>query len=420
MGFADHYLAKHSDTLVSVNTKPDNDLQIIVIIPSFDEPTPEVSLESVLRCTPPDCKTEVLILTNWPEDAPDKTKLRGARSFASVKKWIDLHKSPVVTFHPLLYPDMPAKYAGVGLARKTLMDEAVRRFNRIDNPSGIIVSLDADASCRDNYLKEVEVHFREHPSSDGCVIYFEHPLCGNEFPPAIYRAVCLYELHLRYYIQSIRSTGYKNAYHTVGSAFAVRASAYCRQGGMNKRKAGEDFYFLQKFFELGSFTELNTTCVYPSPRPSDRVPFGTGPVMKKFETGIMENLLTYNPELFNILKVFFNEIPGFFSGENTAPSYLLQNTPPCLTEFLEKENFYGKLQEIRANSASSGTFLKRFYRWFNMFRILKFLNSGKKYHEDIPVTRAASILLRKAGKLNTNEEDPYRLLELFRKWERNQ
>ena len=36
---------------------------------------------------------------------------------------------------------------GVGLARKTGMDEAVRRFNAINNPEGIILNLDADCTC---------------------------------------------------------------------------------------------------------------------------------------------------------------------------------------------------------------------------------------------------------------------------------
>ena len=420
MGFADHYLAKHYQNSVTVSSPPDNDLRIIVIIPAYNESELTATLESLLRCKIPDGKTEVLILINWPENAPEDIKQKGEQSFHSLLAWTAAGTSCAVAFHPMLYADMPSKHAGVGLARKTLMDEAVRRFNITGNPAGIIVSLDADAVCRDNYLTEIESHFNNRPTADGCVIYFEHPLQGTKFPPSIYQAICLYELHLRYYLQSIRSTGFPNAFHTVGSAFAVRADAYCRQGGMNKRKAGEDFYFLQKFFELGNFTELNSTSVYPSPRPSDRVPFGTGPVMKKYETGKTEDFLTYNPELFTILTRFFKKIPDFFSGEETVVApYILQNAPLCLTEFLEKENFYVTIREIKANSASPVSFLKRFYRWFNMFRILKFLNTGKKYYEDLPVNLAAAILLNKSGIINTSEDDPYKLLELFREWERN-
>jgi hypothetical protein len=93
----------------------------------------------------------------------------------------------------------------------------------------------------------------------------------------VFDAVANYELHQRYYLLAVRYTGYPYAFHTVGSCFAVRAEAYCRAGGMSRRQAGEDFYFIQKLAGQGGFTECRSTSVYPSPRPSDRVPFGTGP-----------------------------------------------------------------------------------------------------------------------------------------------
>ena len=65
------------------------------------------------------------------------------------------------------------------------------------------------------------------------------------------------------------------SFHTIGSAFALTASAYTRQGGMNRRKAGEDFYFINKLIKGEIFGEINDTKVIPSPRISDRVPFGT-------------------------------------------------------------------------------------------------------------------------------------------------
>jgi hypothetical protein len=46
---------------------------------------------------------------------------------------------------------------------------------------------------------------------------------------------------------------------------------------MSRRQAGEDFYFIQKVAMQGRYGECRTTRVHPSPRPSDRVPFGTGP-----------------------------------------------------------------------------------------------------------------------------------------------
>src|SRR5262249_26021974 len=161
------------------------------------------------------------------------------------------------------------------------MDEALRRFDAVERPGGVIVGFDADCRCERNYLTAIERHFERNSNSPGCSIYFEHPLNGP-LEPAIYEAIAEYELHLRYYVQALRFGGFPHAFHTIGSSMAVRAGVYRKQGGMNKRKAGEDFYFLHKIIPLGGFTNLVETRVIPSPRASDRVPFGTGKAVCDF------------------------------------------------------------------------------------------------------------------------------------------
>ena len=81
-----------------------------------------------------------------------------------------------------------------------------------------------------------------------------------------------------------------------------------RQGGMNKRQAGEDFYFLHKIIPLGHFGEINTTRVIPSPRPSDRVPFGTGRAVRDYLA--THKFETYPLEAFRDLKQFFSIKPS--------------------------------------------------------------------------------------------------------------
>ena len=50
----------------------------------------------------------------------------------------------------------------------------------------------------------------------------------------------------------MKFAGYPWAMYTVGSAFAVTAEAYVKRGGMNRRQAGEDFYFLQNLAHIGT------------------------------------------------------------------------------------------------------------------------------------------------------------------------
>ena len=69
------------------------------------------------------------------------------------------------------------------------MDEAVRRFNLVQNSKGIIISFDADSICDNNYLVEIENNYNKYPLANGCSIYFEHPLSGDDFPDNIYKAI---------------------------------------------------------------------------------------------------------------------------------------------------------------------------------------------------------------------------------------
>lgn len=419
MGFADYYLAKHYENVISVSEPPDNNLQIIITIPAYNEPELDKTLKSLYACDPPGFKTEVLILINWPENSAGDIVQNSLAQYKSLKVWIKNNVSESISFHPLIYPDMPSKTAGVGLARKTLMDEAIRRFNLLNRPDGIIASFDADTLCEKNYLHELKKHFEDKPSSDGCVIYFEHPIEGDIFSTEVYKAICLYELHLRYYLQSIRSTGFRNAWHTIGSCFAIKASSYCKQGGMNKRKAGEDFYFLKKFFELGNFTELKSTCLTPSPRPSLRVPFGTGVIINEFKSSGKDDFMTYSPDLFNALKSFFDKISVLYNEDNEFMiNQLLNDLPHSIQAFLRQEHFTEKLNEIKRNSSSLSSFEKRFFRWFNLFKILKYLNFGKKWEANISVITAAHDFLLKKGFKDINDTSAFNLLKIFRVLER--
>jgi hypothetical protein len=172
------------------------------------------------------------------------------------------------------------------------------------------------------------------------------------------------------------------------SAFSFKAGEYCSQRGINTRKAGEDFYFLQKFFDLGSFTECNHIRIIPSPRPSDRVPFGTGPsVIERVKSG--KELKVFHPELFRIVGAFIKKIPS----SHTHSDNLKSGNHPLIPEFPNINNIQSVVSEIRANSSGPQAYTKRFFRWFNMFRVLKFMNHGRKTFPDIPVSMAASELL---------------------------
>ena len=421
MGFADQYFQKQKDNRSHIKAGPPNDLQYIVVIPCYYENRLIDSLESLYNCSRPEKSVEIIIVINSSSKAYNKVKEQNLKTYKQALEWIKGHSDNKLYYHIIYVPELSPKNAGAGYARKIGMDEAVRRFNMIQNHSGIIISFDADSICDNNYLVEIENNYNKYPLTNGCSIYFEHPLSGKDFPDIIYHAITLYELHLRYYVQSLRYISFPFAYHTVGSCFTVKALTYVKQGGMNKRKAGEDFYFLHKIIPLGNYTDINSTRVIPSPRPSHRVPFGTGPIINKFLINKKSEFMTYNPASFEDLIEFFNMVPGLFKQK---PEYIKNKTdrlPRAIKEFLERNNAVYKINEINNNCNNTNSFKRRFFGWFNAFTILKFLNfCTENYYPQISVISAANILLRKLGLLTSENLNEPELLKLLRHYERNQ
>ena len=265
MDFATRWLEERALFPELFAEKPDNKTGIIVAVPACDEPGIKDLLDSLALCEEPDCAVEILIVINAKADADEKCILNNRVCEQNIETWKTVNKNCFFRVFVFNAGQPAIKNWGVGLARKTGMDEALRRFNTIGNPGGIIACLDADCRTQSNYFVSIWKAYRDR-KTNGCSIYFEHPLSGNEYPEKIYKIITLYELHLRYYLQGLRYSGFPYAFHTVGSSMAVRASHYLRAGGMNRRQAGEDFYFIQKLVPLGGYFSLNTTTVYPSPR----------------------------------------------------------------------------------------------------------------------------------------------------------
>lgn len=418
MDFISSYLeSKTRDKSLFVNI-PQENTGIIITIPAFNEPGIIFTLNSLLKCKKPPCNVEVMVLVNAPPDAGISQVEQNIVCCKEMAEWEKKHRDK---YFNLLYYDAGISDDhgwGVGMARKMVMDEALRRFNIINNPAGVIVSLDADCLVSENYLAEIYEKLYRRNDRMACSIYFEHPLTGD-LPVKFYDAIARYELHLRYYYQALKYTGYPWAFHTVGSALAVRAEAYVKAGGMSKKQGAEDFYFIQKLVPAGGYFYLNSATVIPSPRISDRVPFGTGPVISKIARGDENEYLTYNPAAFVYLKEFFDKLELLYDVDMQKYEDIHTSLHKSIQEFLINNDWNEKIIEINNNTASKASFKKRFFNWFNMFRIVKYLNfthSGP-YLNKIPVDKAAFNLLEKTGK-SLPESGVYGLLRIYRQMER--
>jgi hypothetical protein len=85
---------------------------------------------------------------------------------------------------------------------------------------------------------------------------------------------------------------------------------------------------------------------------------------------------------------------------------------------MPEHEFISSLSEIRSNTATPGSFAKRFYNWFNMFMIIKYLNHvHATLFRKKPVTGEAVKLLSMAGQSQI-PGDTMEILETYRKLER--
>lgn len=418
LGFADFYFERQKDFQIKITAKPKGELKYIVVIPCYHEFEIHKTLDSIWNSKRPKFSIEVLIVINSSEDSHQEVLGQNIKTYNEVKNWIENHEDSSLRFFVVNEGNLPRKFAGAGLARKIGMDQAANRFNQIDNQNGFIVSLDADSRIRSDYFEEIEKHVLHYPKTNVFTIYFEHPIEGGEFNDSIYSAAATYELYLRYYKLALNYCGFPYSFYTVGSCFGVNAKAYVKQGGMNRKQAGEDFYFLHKVFPLGNCYEINSTCVYPSSRPSNRVPFGTGPMIKTI-TEQSGDFLTYNFEAFIELKSFLEKIQVLYRITDKNIHVFLNELTDSVSDFLIQNNFKESICEINQNSANLNTFTKRFFHWFDAFRILKYLNfSHEKYFSKNSLLNEAKRLFRLISDENLDEENYEGILEQYRKLER--
>ena len=149
---------------------------------------------------------------------------------------------------------------------------------------------------------------------------------------------------------------------------------------MNRRQAGEDFYFLQKLTKLGTITEINDAFVYPSARVSDRVPFGTGAAITKWMNDSEHLAMTYNFKAFLDLKVLVEKVDTLYRISNENYNLFISSMPKPVQEYLQTLEFTEKVTEINQNSSSLPSFRKRFFQFFDAFIILRFLNLAHREH----------------------------------------
>ena len=344
-----------------------------VVIPALAEKDSLfVTLDSLAK-NPRECVSRFLILMviNNRSDANPVDKIDNEETLDLISKigsispnlqigWIDAASKGL---------EMPPKDGGVGLARKIGFDLALPHLD-FDSSPPLLVSLDADTLVRPDYLPAIQQHFQE-AKEGGTVIPFCHQKGKT---PEQEAAIQCYELFLRTYVLGLERAGSPYAFHAVGSTMACRADAYVRMGGMNHREAGEDFYFLQHLAKTAGVRKLSGTIVYPSPRVSHRVPFGTGPSISRLLADKSGAVLFYRPECFQILKDWLALVSENLESEGRDLLLNGKRISEDLGSFLTKIKFPLTWEKLKKNFHSPVLLFKGFHHWFDGLKTLKLIH----------------------------------------------
>jgi hypothetical protein len=307
----------------------------------------------------------VVVVVNHREDAPEAEKRDNAETLARLRL-LDTPLRLALIDAAGDGLELPAKTGGVGLARRIGLDLALPRLEK----DGIMICLDADTLVEADYLQAIGDHFAAC-STGGAVIPFCHQRGAT---PAEERAITLYELFLRHYVLGLEKAGSPYAFHSVGSAMACSAKAYLKMGGMNSRRAGEDFYFLQQLKRTAGIAQVCGTTVRPSARSSHRVPFGTGKSISRIVSEGEESQTFYRVECYRILGQWLSLIEG--GAELSARQLLSASSEidPQLAVYLAQAGFEQVWERLRENSNGPNALRAAFHGWFDGLKTVRLVH----------------------------------------------
>lgn len=385
------YLEKNGFRREAYLGKQDFIPELALVIPCYKEGDISPTLYSIYKAYQYEAvPTVVLVIVNAPENADQETLSKNEMSVQSILDFMFIcNKEKNFRLDYLIFHDVPIKVAGVGWARKKGFDEIIHRYC-LAGADPILVWFDADSICDVDFLHQVHRSFSINPGWDAASVHFEHPIpqpLDNQG-----KAIVEYELHLRIYIHFQIYSGLPFAFQTIGSSMAVKATSYAKNGGMSPKKAGEDFYFLQKIGDKGTVGVIRETKVSPSGRISDRVPFGTGKAIgDKILNG--KTINTYHPESYMAILPLWRHLHLLYEGHWTDLSTKL---PAEVVVFCEEQGIHMAIIQIKQNSATLQSFQRRFFQWFNAFKYMKYLHYMRTFqkYRDCDVFSAFSALMK--------------------------
>jgi len=271
--------------------------------------------------------------------------------------------------------EIPDRDGGVGTARKIGMDAALWLVETQEEGDGVICCIDADTLVEENYLAAFRTYFAG-TGDPAAVTAYAHQVPDH---PDRLAAICCYEIFLRSYVIGLSYAGSAYAFHSIGSTMGCSAQGYTDVRGMNRRRAAEDFHFLNKLAKIGKIGTIKETTVFPSSRPSGRVPFGTGKSVLRFLAGGTDPYRLHNPRIFLILKQWLSMMEADPDRNPEAILSGARRIHPRLEEYLQLSRFAFDWKGIRKNSRDPLQLRRQFHGWFDGLKTLRMVHHLSRF-----------------------------------------
>ena len=257
--------------------------------------------------------------------------------------------------------------AGVGYARKIGLDFALEYAL---NSKSVLCCLDADTLIDDKYLDKISYNYTINKINVG-IINFKHQKSNN---PILEEGIRKYESILKEIAQNIEKTGSPYGYVSMGSTITCNVKSYVACGGMNIKKATEDFYFLQSLAKYTKIEKIKDILVFPSSRNENRVYLGTGFRMDEYYKNKTFKNLDFNQDSYNQLSKIIKIVKknSMKDGEVIFKELSYQLNEKSISFLIEKK-VESILDKFKKNAKDIKQYNLFFNQWFDALTIMKFL-----------------------------------------------
>ena len=346
----------------------------IIVIPAYSEYSLLPGVLESIRLQSEDFirDTAVIIVVNRGVSAPPEV----CENNADTLKYLRSARFPFdlgivdASTNNLVLPD---RIAGVGVARKLGLDMALS----YSTPDTLLFSTDADCTLSKNYLKSLSEDRRTKRWQAG-VVGFAHRRMGD---PVVDKGITAFEEFLITTAEKLKDAGSIYGYPALGSTMVTTAGAYVAVGGMPRKKAAEDFYFLQELAKYCGVRWIRDILVHPSARPENRVYLGTGFRMSQAQSGMDMSSLHYSEIAFTILKAWLALGKSARAKRLDPVLEESRRIHPLMPSILKAEKIESVWEGLQRSSPSDTHFSMQFNRWFDglkTHRLLKKLSGDSQ------------------------------------------